>query len=59
MRETTAHRRARGCGGASSGGAIYLGQQKVGVAVPRVRDRATNTEVALQTYAALRRAPGD
>ncbi len=34
-------------------GSIYLGHQKVGVAVPRVRDRATNTEVALQTYAAL------
>lgn len=32
---------------------IYLGHQKVGIAVPRVRDRATNTEVGLQTYAAL------
>jgi transposase-like protein len=34
-------------------GSIYLGHQKVGIAVPRVRDRATNTEVGLQTYAAL------
>lgn len=34
-------------------GSIFLGHQKVGVAVPRVRDRGTNTEVALKTYAAL------
>jgi transposase-like protein len=34
-------------------GSIYLGHQKVGIAVPRVRDRASNTEVGLQTYAAL------
>lgn len=34
-------------------GSIFLGHQKVGLAVPRVRDRATNTEVGLQTYAAL------
>lgn len=34
-------------------GSIYLGHQKVGIAVPRVRDRATNTEVALPTYTAL------
>ena len=34
-------------------GSIYLGHQQVGIAVPRVRDRATNTEVGLQTYAAL------
>lgn len=34
-------------------GSIYLGHQKVGIAVPRVRDRTTNTEVGLQTYAAL------
>lgn len=34
-------------------GTIYLGHQKVGITVPRVRDRATNTEVGLQTYRAL------
>jgi putative transposase len=39
-------------------GSIYLGHQKVGIAVPRVRDRATNTEVGLQTYAALQQPRG-
>ena len=34
-------------------GSVYLGHQKVPVTVPRVRDRATATEVPLQTYAAL------
>jgi putative transposase len=34
-------------------GSIYLGHQKVAITVPRVRDRATNTEVGLPTYAAL------
>ena len=34
-------------------GSIFLGPQKVGIAVPRVRDRATNTEVPLTAYAAL------
>ena len=34
-------------------GSVYLGQQKVPVRVPRVRDRATQREVRLQTYAAL------
>jgi transposase-like protein len=34
-------------------GSIYLADQKVPIAVPRVRDRATNTEVPLPTYQAL------
>ena len=34
-------------------GSIYLADQKVPIAVPRVRDRATNTEVPLPTYHAL------
>ena len=34
-------------------GSVYLGDQKVAVAVPRVRDRARNTEVPLPTYGAL------
>jgi putative transposase len=34
-------------------GAIYLGHQKVAIAVPRVRDRATQREVPLASYAAL------
>lgn len=32
-------------------GSIYLADQKVPIAVPRVRDRLTKTEVPLQTYA--------
>lgn len=34
-------------------GSIYLADQKVPIAVPRVRDRATNTEVPLPAYQAL------
>ncbi len=34
-------------------GSVYLGDQKVGLEVPRVRDRAVNAEVALPTYTAL------
>lgn len=34
-------------------GSVYLGQQKLPVSVPRVRDRATQREVRLQSYAAL------
>ena len=34
-------------------GSVFLGHQKVGIAVPRVRDRETNREVPLTTYAAL------
>lgn len=34
-------------------GSVFLGHQKVGIAVPRVRDRATNSEVPLTTYATL------
>lgn len=34
-------------------GSVYLGDQKVAVAVPRVRDRALNQEVPLPTYTAL------
>jgi transposase-like protein len=35
------------------GGAVYLADQKVPVAVPRVRNRQTGTEVSLQAYAGL------
>jgi putative transposase len=35
------------------GGSVYLGDQKVRVKVPRVRDRAANQEVELQTYKGL------
>jgi putative transposase len=34
-------------------GSIYLADQKVPIVVPRVRDRATNTEVPLPAYQAL------
>lgn len=34
-------------------GSVYLGDQKVAVEVPRVRDRAVNQEVPLPTYTAL------
>jgi putative transposase len=34
-------------------GSVYLADQKVPILVPRVRDRATNTEVDLPTYRAL------
>ena len=34
-------------------GSVYLGDQRVPIRVPRVRDRATNAEVALPTYRAL------
>ena len=34
-------------------GSVYLGDQKVAVEVPRVRDRALNQEVPLPTYTAL------
>jgi putative transposase len=34
-------------------GSVYLGDQKVALAVPRVRDRARNQEVPLPTYTAL------
>jgi putative transposase len=35
-------------------GAVYLADQKVPLAVPRVRNRQAGTEVPLQTYARLR-----
>lgn len=34
-------------------GSVYLGEQKVALDVPRVRDRARNEEVPLPTYTAL------
>lgn len=34
-------------------GSIYLGDQKVPIAVPRVRDRVANTEMPLPSYQAL------
>lgn len=34
-------------------GSVYLGEQRVPLQVPRVRDRATNSEVPLPTYRAL------
>lgn len=34
-------------------GSVYLGDQRVPLRVPRVRDRATNAEVPLPTYRAL------
>lgn len=34
-------------------GSVYLGDQRVRLSVPRVRDRATNSEVPLPTYRAL------
>lgn len=34
-------------------GSVYLGDQRVPLRVPRVRDRATNSEVPLPTYRAL------
>jgi putative transposase len=34
-------------------GSVYLGDQKVPLEVPRVRDRVTNSEVGLPTYRAL------
>lgn len=34
-------------------GAIYLADQKLGLPVPRVRDRQADAEVPLQTYARL------
>ena len=34
-------------------GSVYLGDQRVPLQVPRVRDRATNSEVPLPTYRAL------
>ncbi|MGH3515183.1 MAG: IS256 family transposase [Pseudonocardiaceae bacterium] len=34
-------------------GSVYLADQKLPIPVPRVRDRATNREVALTTYAQL------
>ena len=37
----------------SQPGSVYLGDQRVPVQVPRVRDRATNAEVPLPTYRAL------
>jgi putative transposase len=39
-------------------GSIYLADQKLGIAVPRVRDLAANREVALTTYRALRQPRG-
>jgi putative transposase len=37
----------------SNSGSIYLGDQKVSVLVPRVRDRKTNKEVPLKSYQEL------
>lgn len=37
----------------TQGGSVYLADQKVRVAVPRVRDRGENVEVPLTTYQAL------
>ena len=37
----------------SQAGSVYLGEQRVPLQVPRVRDRATNAEVPLPTYRAL------
>ena len=37
----------------TNGGSIYLGDQKVSVLVPRVRDRKTNKEVPLESYRQL------
>jgi putative transposase len=37
----------------SQAGSVYLGDQRVPIQVPRVRDRATNSEVPLPTYQAL------
>lgn len=37
----------------SQAGSVYLGDQRVPLQVPRVRDRATNAEVPLPTYRAL------
>jgi transposase-like protein len=39
-------------------GSIYLADQKLGIAVPRVRDLAANREVALTTYRAMRQPRG-
>lgn len=36
-----------------NGGSVYLGDQKVSVRVPRVRDRQTNREVPLNSYRGL------
>ena len=42
---------------ASSPGSVYLGDQKVPILVPRVRDRKQGAEVPLETYQALREKP--
>ena len=34
----------------SQGGSVYLGEQKVPISVPRVRDKGENREVCLETY---------
>lgn len=39
-------------------GAIYLANQKLGIAVPRARDLVANREVALATCGALRQTYG-
>ena len=39
-------------------GSIYLADQKLAIAVPRVRDRAADCEVPLATYAALQQPRG-
>ena len=39
-------------------GSVYLGDQRVRLSVPRVRDRATNSEVPLPTYRALQTPRG-
>lgn len=37
-------------------GSVFLGESKVGIQVPRVRDRETNEEVPLRSYKLLNRA---
>ena len=41
------------CAGRRNGGSIYLADQKIPLAVPRVRDRLRNQEVPLPTYERL------
>ena len=52
-RKTTSIRRW-GC----QGGSVYLGDQKIPIAVPRARDTAINQEVPLRTYKALQNHRG-
>ena len=43
----------------SQAGSVFLADQKVPIQVPRVRNRATNTEVPLATYAQLQTPRGE